>query len=95
MQGANGPIPWSRQNAVKNILAHEIEGQEPPVTEAAKRKVTDWLNLQAHYPDRLVACFTTAEGVLTVLAEGEEEIEALYQGLSDTEAAQVVVKDPT
>src|SRR5262249_60387124 len=79
---------------VTAFLERAVNGRQPPAEPEAVQKITDWLNLQAHYGGGPVACFTTAEGFLAVLAAGPEEVEALLKGLSDEEGARVVVEYP-
>jgi hypothetical protein len=67
--------------------------QVPPLPEAV-RQIKDWLNLQGHYGGRPVACCKTADGVLAVLAVGDEQIESILKGLTSEERARVVVEDP-
>jgi hypothetical protein len=80
--------------AVKLFLERELKTFVPPATPEAIQKITDSLNLQAHYGGRSVACFTTIEGVLAVLACGDEEIDALLKSLSPEDAAKVLVEHP-
>jgi hypothetical protein len=78
---------------VDRFLEREFGNVKPPPTPQAIRRLTDRLSLEACYGGRPVACFTTAEGALAVLAAGEQEITALLIGLSAEEAAKVVVLD--
>ena len=78
---------------VETFLQQEFGAKAPPPTSEAVRRVTERLSLQAQYAGRPVACFTTADGSLAVLASGDREVEALLRGLSESEAAMVVVTD--
>ena len=74
-------------------LDREFEGFEPPATPDAIRRIAERVHLVATYAGRPVACGTTADGFLVVLASGEHEIEALLDGLSDAERSKVVIMD--
>jgi hypothetical protein len=86
--------PMVEAAGVETFLRHEADRFPAPLDPAARRRIADALNLQAHYGGLPVACFTTAEGVLAVLAAGESEVDALFQGLGAEEAARVVVHYP-
>jgi predicted metal-binding protein len=79
---------------VKGLLEQELKDCRPPATAEAIRRITDELNLQARYGGRAVACFTTNDGTLAVLAVGEQEVRALFGGLTAAEAANVVIEFP-
>jgi hypothetical protein len=72
----------------------ERAGLNPTPTEKAQQQLSDWLNLQAHYGGHPAACFTTADGFLTVLAWGNAQVAGLLKGLTDEERKQVVVEYP-
>jgi len=78
---------------VERFLQREFSGCNPPPTPEAIRRISEDLSLQAHYRGIPIACFTTAEGYLTVLASGESEIFALLKGLSHEEGAKILVTD--
>jgi hypothetical protein len=78
---------------VEKFLQREIAGFDPPPTPKAIRHITEQLCLQAIYRGEPVACFTTADGMLTVLASGENEIWTLLQELSEDERVKVVITD--
>lgn len=86
--------PMATHPEVGRILARELKEKGEYYTEAALRRTTDSLNLQAHYGGRPVACFTAADGTLDVLAWGEAEIEALFLGLTAEERDRVDIRHP-
>ncbi len=95
--GRHRPEPLILSPWVTEFLEHERKhGQlkEIEPTEEALQDITDWLNLQAHYGGHMIAWHRTGQGVLTVLAVGADEIEALLKGLSPEEVAEVVIDFP-
>jgi hypothetical protein len=81
------PVPeW-----IGPYLAQQFAGYEPPPTAEAVRYQTEQLALQDAYRGDPVALYRTDDGVLTVLARGEGEVRALFQGLTDEEDAKVLL----
>ena len=78
---------------VDEFLQKEFGGVEPPPTPEAIRRIADHLSLLMYYRGLPVACFTMADGEMVVLASGDREVEALLRGLSEEEAAKVVIAD--
>lgn len=91
--GRTRPPALATPPEVDEFLRKEFGGVEPPPTREALRRIADRLSLESLYGGRPVACFTMADGGLAVLACGGREIEALLRGLSDEEAAKVVILD--
>ncbi len=96
--GREKPPPIIAQRGVGTSPTRGNENARGHATGLAEAAVTprpaDWLNLQAAYGGRLTACFTTADGVLAVLAWGEDEVGALIAGLTDAEREKVVIEFP-
>lgn len=78
---------------IERLLQRDFEGFDPPPAPEAIRNISERLSLEAHYQGQPVVCFTTTDGVLTVLAVGEREIRELYQELSHDEKAKVIITD--
>lgn len=93
MAGRVRPAALPVPPGLARFLQREFGSVDSPPTPEAIRRLTGRLSLEAHYGGHPVACFTTTEGTLAVLAAGEQEIAALLEGLTGEEAASVVVMD--
>jgi hypothetical protein len=86
-------VPPEVERFMQREFAEEFGWREPPPTPEAIRHIREQLSLQAHYKGKAVACFTNPDGSLAVLAEGQPEIGALFEGLSEEEEVKVVIMD--
>jgi hypothetical protein len=87
------PEPLPVPQYILDFFEREFAGYDPPPTPEAIRFQTDRLSLEAHYKGQPVAVFKTVDGVQAVLAVGEPEIGALFEGLSDEEESKVIITD--
>lgn len=90
-QRAVPPLPAPAE--VETFLARQYAGLSPSPTPDAVRMIRERLTLEAVYRGTPVACCTTADGDLAVLAEGDDEIAYVLASLNDDEAHRVVVLD--
>jgi hypothetical protein len=93
LAGKVDAVPLPILPEVLDFLRRDLAGKKPPPTAKAIKFHSESMSLDRIYDGVPVLCHTTPKGVLTILAEGEEEIRALYDSLTPTELSATLLQD--
>jgi hypothetical protein len=85
-------VPLPIVPEVLDFLRRDLADKSPPPTAKAIKFQSEHMSLDRIYDGTPVLCHTTPKGVLTVLAEGVDEIYSVIDALTGEERSQVIIE---